>query len=43
MTKNDGSIYPYTSEQIDTYRDHVKKLKYTRDFFTLVYNDGTKK
>lgn len=43
LTKNDGTIYPYTGEQIETYRDHVKKLKYTRDFFTLVYSDGSKK
>ena len=43
LTKNDGTIYPYTGEQIETYRDHVKKLKYTRDFFTLVYSDGTKR
>lgn len=43
LTKNDGSIYPYTEDQIKTYHDYVKKLKYMRDFFTLVFSDGTKK
>ena len=43
LTKNDGSIYPYTEEQIQKYHEYVKKLKYMRDFFTLVYSDGSKK
>ena len=43
LTNNDGTIYPYNQEQVNTYREHVKDLKYTRDFFTLVYSDGTKK
>ena len=43
LTRNDGTIYPYSDQQIKQYHDYVKKLKYMRDFFTLVYSDGSKK
>lgn len=39
----DGKPYPYTKEQLDRYRELLLKLKYTRDFFTIRYDDGSEK
>ena len=39
----DGKPYPYTKAQLDRYKELLMKLKYTRDFFTLRYRDGTEK
>ena len=43
LTKNDGSLYKYSDEQIEEYHEYVKQLKYTREFFTVRYSDGTEK
>ena len=39
----DGKPYPYTKAQLDRYKELLMKLKYTRDFFTVRYRDGTEK
>ena len=43
LTKNDGSLYKYSDEQVEEYREYVKQLKYTREFFTVRYSDGSEK
>lgn len=40
---NDGKPYEYTIAQHRRYEEILKKLKYSRDFFTVKYEDGTEK
>lgn len=43
LTRDDGTSYEYTDKQLSEYNQLIVLTKYKRDFFTLEYNDGTKK
>lgn len=43
LTRDDGTSYEYTDKQLKEYNQLIILTKYKRDFFTLEYNDGTKK
>lgn len=41
LSNNNGSPYRYTDKQLEEYRQLIILTKYKRDFFTVVYNDGS--
>ena len=43
LSNNDGTTYPYTEQQLKEFESFIMLTKYTREFFTVVYSDGTEK
>lgn len=41
LSNNDGTPYRYTKSQLEEFRQFIALTKYTREFFTVEYADGT--